>query len=212
MAGQTCLPHVFQRSKVRPSLEKCEEIKMGVEVGTPPRSTAPRAPLLFRHVQFHVRSRFLKNRDGFCNACVPEALPLTLGVGGGCRGIFVEGGSWLSHLREKLDLEAGTGCSVLALQQFTGHFGHSLSPPGPQLSCSYNGMSSQVPSSLSSSITGLIQSNFLGSQQSLPTKNAFRTRRMSLHSLRQWVTTRDQGKPVLSWGASCSRTLESGRQ
>lgn len=77
------------------TLEKCEEIKLGVEVGTPPRSTAPRAPLLFRHVQFHVRSRFLKNRDGFCNAWVPEALPLTLGVGGGCR-IFVGGGGELA--------------------------------------------------------------------------------------------------------------------
>lgn len=112
MAGQTCLPHVFQRSKVRPSLEKCEEIKLGVEVGTPPRSTAPRAPLLFRHVQFHVRSRFLKNRDGSCNAWVPEALPLTLGVGvvvhrayllrGGV-GFPTCGKSWI--WRQELDIQ-----------------------------------------------------------------------------------------------------------
>lgn len=46
-----------ERAKVRPSLETCEEVKLGVEVGTTPRATAPRAPLLCS-VQLHVRSLF----------------------------------------------------------------------------------------------------------------------------------------------------------
>lgn len=71
-----------------------------------------------------------------------------------------------------LYLEAGTGCSVLALQQFTDHFGRSLIPPGPQFSCLYNGMSSQVPSSLSSPVAGITQGNFLGIQRSLPAETA----------------------------------------
>lgn len=132
-------PDLLERAEGWSSLEKCEEVKLGVKVVPAPQIhfTQSTPPFLSCIPVSCEKSVFLKT--GSSNAWVPEVLPSTLCMGAVVhRAYLFTGEIAILSVGKALGLEAGTRCSGPASQPFTDHFGHSLVLPRPVFLCKSN--------------------------------------------------------------------------